>query len=404
MPIILCGGINGGGKTTLLDAIQLVLYGKRAKCSKRGERSYDDFLRDSIHRGANPCDAAAIELSFRYATEGQEHLYDVTRSWEGIRGRIRETVRVCRDGEVDGWLSDNWNQVVEELIPFGIAQLCFFDAEKIRFLAEDETSSEALGAAIKSLLGLDLVERLVADAGVLEARLAKRGRKSADREQVERLELDLQRKQAEIDNIVQEKGALENGRLAGRQSLTKAEDRFAKIGGLHWEQRESRQRTLIELEHSVREGEVQLVGLAGTELPLLLILDLLNDVWRQSELESTAANSRAVAKLLDQRDAGLVKLLNRKRVAADVVAIVDDYLAKDRNQRAANGDVGSRLQLSEGGRRMLAHLLDRGLAEKQTASQNMRTRVEAAKRSWKRFNGAWRSCPTKKTFAKWRNN
>lgn len=38
----------------------------------------------------------------------------------------------------------NWNQLVEELIPFGIAQLCFFDAEKIRFLGEDETGTQAL--------------------------------------------------------------------------------------------------------------------------------------------------------------------------------------------------------------------------------------------------------------------
>ena len=61
-------------------------------------------------------------------------------------------------------MSENWNQLVEDLIPFGIAQLCFFDAEKIRFLAEDEGSSQALGEAIKSLLGLDLADRLVTDS------------------------------------------------------------------------------------------------------------------------------------------------------------------------------------------------------------------------------------------------
>ena len=47
-PIVLLGGMNGGGKTTLMDAIRLALYGQRAKCSTRGNLGYANFLIQSI--------------------------------------------------------------------------------------------------------------------------------------------------------------------------------------------------------------------------------------------------------------------------------------------------------------------------------------------------------------------
>ena len=88
-------------------------------------------------------------------------------------------------------LSGDWTQLVEELIPLEISQLFFFDGEKIRSLAEDASSSAALGAAIKALLGLDLVERLITDAAVLQTRLAKKAGSPEHRAQVEALEQQL---------------------------------------------------------------------------------------------------------------------------------------------------------------------------------------------------------------------
>src|SRR5579871_4111928 len=92
LPITLFGGINGGGKTTLLDAIQLALYGQRARCSKRSSL-YDDFLRDCIHRGADE-QLASVTLTFRYSSEGEENVYAVNRSWYAADGRIREELKV----------------------------------------------------------------------------------------------------------------------------------------------------------------------------------------------------------------------------------------------------------------------------------------------------------------------
>src|ERR1700756_3031806 len=81
-PIVLFGGMNGGGKTTLFDAIQLALYGSRARCSKRSNLSYEDFLLQSVHQGIAPAEGAGVALSFRHTADGEPHDYEVRRDWK----------------------------------------------------------------------------------------------------------------------------------------------------------------------------------------------------------------------------------------------------------------------------------------------------------------------------------
>ena len=49
-PIVLFGGLNGGGKTTLLDAVQLAFYGPNARTSNRRKLAYKDYLARTILR------------------------------------------------------------------------------------------------------------------------------------------------------------------------------------------------------------------------------------------------------------------------------------------------------------------------------------------------------------------
>lgn len=392
-PIVLFGGINGGGKTTILDAVQLVLYGMRAKCSKRNDKPYDRFLRESIHDGVDKSEGASIHLAFRYAAQGEEHLYEVTRSWSEIRGRIREKVQVCRDGEPDGWLSDNWNQIVEELIPFGIAQLCFFDAEKVRFLAEDETSTQALGEAIKSLLGLDLVERLVTDAGVLEGRLAKRVHQSAELKELERLEQELEARRTAIGATVQDRASLENERQAAKKRLAAAEAQFAEAGGDHWMQRDRHRQEHAERDRDVREASEKLVALAATEMPLSLVPDLLVRVAEQAGRERHAAETRIVSKLLETRDKKLLRALKRKKVDAEAFKLVTGLLAEDRAGRDSGEEGKTRLRLSDTGRRLLENLLEGDLNRCCTAAEELIEVVEKGRRKLEDLQRAMAATP-----------
>lgn len=355
-PITLFGGINGGGKTTILDAVQLALYGPRAQCSKRSGRSYDTFLAESIHHGIPDREGAAVAIRFLYASDEGQQTYEIRRTWTVRDGKVRETLHVSKNGERDRWLSDNWNQLVEDLIPLGISQLFFFDAEKIRFLAEDDTCGEALGTAIKALLGLDLAERLIADATVLESRLA-RGRDGgpADAELAQ-----LESSHAAIDESIrllkERRASLENDLLLAQKELQRAEEEFSNAGGKHWKQRDARRQHLKKLEDDRAELLIRLRTLAAGELPIALAADMLGRIESQADAEQISRQTAATREVLVQRDAELVDALRSQRVSDRVLKLIQAWQTDDLQQREAPS-VPDVFHLSEGGFRLLRHLI-----------------------------------------------
>ena len=378
-PIVLCGGINGGGKTTLLDAVQLALYGNRARTSKRANQPYDDFLRDCIHRGVPASDGASISLSFRYASEGKDHLYEVTRRWAEKGAGIREYLHVLKDDKPDAWLSENWNTVVEELIPLGVSQLFFFDAEQIRFLAEDDTSNEALSTAIKSLLGLDLAERLIADAKVVESRLAKEA--TVDPEQkkkLEKLEAEIYAKEDDRHKAFQAKASLEGEVQRAEKETRKAEMAFASAGGKQWEKREKMQKDRTHLSANIESVEAKLSQLAESGLPLLMIEDLLKDVSKQDETEQETRNAGLLAKTLAARDKKLLAEMKKSKFSAANLKSLKGYLDFDRDSRAESKNKNTAVHsLSDSARTSLASFLDKGGKERIKAARELVSELDS---------------------------
>jgi len=178
-PIILIGGGNGAGKTTILEAIQLCLYGRLALGSRVSDNEYHTYLRERIHRSRGvliPINFASVTLEFNYAHAGVKSTYSVTRSWfpRGATG-VSETLDVQRGGEkltdIDAQF---WPEFVRSLVPPGVSQLFFFDGEKIKRLAEEETEAATLAQSVKGLLGLDVVEQLRADLDLYASRQMKK--------------------------------------------------------------------------------------------------------------------------------------------------------------------------------------------------------------------------------------
>ncbi len=198
-PIILFGGLNGGGKTTFLDSLQLALYGKNAKCSNRGRLSYSDYLKQAINRYSED-KFASVALSFRHTQRTQTKRYEVIRSWEANSNKeISDKVQVLVNGELDNLLTDNWNDFVSEFIPQSMSELFFFDGEKIEDLADPARSAQLLKTGIEALLGLELFTQLSKDLNSQKRRRQERNLDSTASKKVDELK---QRKKLLDNNLL----------------------------------------------------------------------------------------------------------------------------------------------------------------------------------------------------------
>ncbi|MEX2580480.1 MAG: DNA sulfur modification protein DndD [Verrucomicrobiales bacterium] len=331
-PVILFGGMNGGGKTTLLDSIQLGFYGRKAKTSNRGSLAYRDYLAECLHRGADPGEGAAITIHFHRMAEGRATRFELQRSWrQGSKG-IEETLRVSKDGEPDELLTEHWDESLEAYLPVGIAHLFFFDGEQIKELAEGHHAARIIGTAIHSLLGLDLVDRLENDLKVFERR---KKAETIDAEALLRLkqaEDELEHLLADEANTLQEEGRLVNeaGRLAGE--VAKAREAFENEGGtlfLRHKELETELRTLQETKQGLQD---ELRSLAAGALPLLLLEPQLAEVQAQARHENEIRHARVLGESLDERDGQLLKLLRSEAVDTKVVGRITRHLAKERKE------------------------------------------------------------------------
>lgn len=333
-PIILFGGMNGGGKTTLLDAVQLAFYGSKARISNRGKLGYKEYLRESIHRSCDPSEGACITVRYRRVIDGETRAFELQRYWrEGVKG-IEETVRVLRDGLPDDILTEHWEDDIEAYLPSSIAHLFFFDGEQIKELAEGGHAAEILGTAIHSLLGLDLVDRLENDLKVFERRKKAEGLDPEAARKLENARSEFVEIFREEEQVASLSGALTNEANQLAKELHAKEELFRKEGGELFLRRNELENKLATHKAQKAATEAHFRELVAGPLPLLLVENLLAEVEQVVRHETEIKRARVLLEALETRDAEVLVSLKSEKVDAQPLSSIDRILSEDRKSRA----------------------------------------------------------------------
>ena len=309
-PIILFRGQNGVGKTTLMEAIRFCLHGKLSLGSRVTQREYDYYLQRRLHRNeaGETAVSAAVQLEFEHTFLGRRQQYRVRRAWTD---RLATELTIWIDNELfagsgpsgsgGGAAEEEKEHLLRELVPAGVADLFFFDGEKIATLSEASDAGDALLAeSVKNLLGLHLVERLDRDLDVYLTR--QTGIQEMHQHQAELTQIN-----EEQERLLTEQKKIQDQLRHCRQTLrqtqaeiTLLEERISSEGGRYAAQQANYKAEREKLEAALAEVEQEIYELSRGVLPFAVAPKLLRAVQQRLDQEADFEEWRAAQKVVEK--------------------------------------------------------------------------------------------------------
>ncbi|GKY90052.1 MULTISPECIES: DNA sulfur modification protein DndD [Roseobacteraceae] len=286
--VVLVVGHNGAGKTTFLESVRLALYGKRALGARVGQAEYERHLFKRINNFAKDR-RASVELAFKSQHLGNEDLYTVRRSWAARGASVIESLEFERNGApVEDIPSEDWNHYLEDIIPAGVSQLFFFDGEKIQDIADDQENT-GLTDAIKSLLGIDILDQLRGDLALYKSRSMDRGGDT----DLEGLRRDLEIAKSDLVLAEEEIGSLSVKRTQLARRSEASQKVFEQEGGSIALSRETLSEELKRVEADLTKQTNALKSLVNGVAPFALAPKLLERF--SADLEKARGQQSATA-------------------------------------------------------------------------------------------------------------
>ncbi|MBD1930199.1 DNA sulfur modification protein DndD [Trichocoleus sp. FACHB-90] len=334
-PIILLGGMNGGGKTTLMDAIRLALYGHRAQCSTRGNLSYSDFLSQCVNSHTLPSEKTRVELAFEHIENDKPVIYRIVRTWEinPKDGKDHLGILELDIAKKDDWLRielvNTWDDYIENLLPLGISNLFLFDGEQVKELAEQETPPPIVVDAIRGLLGLELAERLSSDLEILVNRKRKELADTQDLANLEEMEQKLKHKQEEYDGQIRNLKTIKKKLDESEKEQQEAFDKFISEGGKIAGERSQLDKQRHQKTAEADEARQGMCDLAADVLPLALIEPLLTQAQTQAEKEFRIQQAQIARDILFERDKRLLNWISQVGISEEEIEKIKTFLDQD---------------------------------------------------------------------------
>ena len=290
--IFLVGGMNGAGKTSIMEAINICLYGAKS-----------DWLYKYINRKELSKGNAYVSFELELETDEHETIL-IHRSWSvGATDKpqykdLEEKLVVVKDGKrVSVQNKEMWQDFINATIPKSITQFFFFDGEKIQEIAADDHSEVRLQTSLEAALGIQYISRLANDILYLKQE-ERKGFVEISDEDIEYKESELKKEQRKLQSKKQERDDLNSELENFKKEKDEAQERFKAIFSIDAETSEivkQKEKKRIQLSNKANQLENQIRTLNEQFLPWAMAGKLFESVKTQIETERDSLKQNALA-------------------------------------------------------------------------------------------------------------
>ncbi|MBY6036646.1 DNA sulfur modification protein DndD [Fictibacillus nanhaiensis] len=209
--IILLGGLNGAGKTTILKAIHYILFGKRGITETEHKRLFSNVINNTFYEeGGRDCSATLILENDNL----EEWELKVTWSFNQNKILINENrdIVVRKPGARHGKHAqvgniEAFNRIIDRIIPYHAAPFFIFDGEEIKDIILRQNSEE-MKNAIQKISGMDAYKQLLIDLYSVQKDLENKLTKSVSSAKLLNIKKELETVYGDIEKVENRKKVL----------------------------------------------------------------------------------------------------------------------------------------------------------------------------------------------------
>ena len=290
--IILVGGKNGAGKSTIFEAIKVCIYGPIAYKYQGFNSSYISKIKSNINNNSLKNDSvnAFVSIDIELTENTDKNTYTLLREWTYRDKKLNENFSVYKNHSSYPLNEEELNyfeNYITSIISPKIFEFFFFDGEHLSEFFIGKNSNVHLKESLLSLCNFDTFD-VLKNTIISNNRSSKNSNNEIEiaKENYIKLEENLRELYSEEEILSNKLQNVSNELEDLQQNQIKLDDDFRKKGGILAEERDSLNARIIQLESRRSVINQNIKDFCNEMLPFLIVKNNLINLEKQLKMEN----------------------------------------------------------------------------------------------------------------------